>query len=240
MLGQRFAEVPGCWRGWGFRVLGASAEKIPLTPDLVLKLKEPAMCYHSLPSPSPTAAGMSCPTCWTCTSSSPAPSRPRRCRACRPQRQLPAAWRRMPRCTAPSRRWGSWAAGRRGCASSHLSAHGKHAHVLACAARVSPPEAQPPFQLLCLPSPPCPRPQAALDDAIEHVRSVLEASADLEVQQRSVANAFKLYLKTRPPAAPESVHRAKSLPKVRRGCGSWGGGMGELAGGRVCAWHVCM
>ncbi|GAB4823750.1 hypothetical protein N2152v2_010796 [Parachlorella kessleri] len=56
-------------------------------------------------------------------------------------------------------------------------------------------------------------PQAALDDVIEQARDILDASHDLASQQHAAANAYKLYLRTRPPAAPESVHRAKALPK---------------------------
>lgn len=36
---------------------------------------------------------------------------------------------------------------------------------------------------------------------------------DLEGLQKSVANAFSLYVKTRPPASAESVARAKALKK---------------------------
>ncbi|PSC71287.1 DEAD-box ATP-dependent RNA helicase 29 [Micractinium conductrix] len=56
-------------------------------------------------------------------------------------------------------------------------------------------------------------PQAALDDALVRVRYALGSSHDLEGQLRSAENAFRLYLKTRPPAAAESVKRAKGLPK---------------------------
>ncbi|PRW33125.1 DEAD-box ATP-dependent RNA helicase 29 isoform X1 isoform B [Chlorella sorokiniana] len=56
-------------------------------------------------------------------------------------------------------------------------------------------------------------PQVALDDALERVRQVLASSHDLALQRNSVENAFRLYCKTRPPAAAESVKRAKTLPK---------------------------
>ncbi|KAL4439981.1 hypothetical protein ABPG75_002982 [Micractinium tetrahymenae] len=56
-------------------------------------------------------------------------------------------------------------------------------------------------------------PQAALDDVLVRVRSALAASHDLEGQLKSAENAFRLYLKTRPGAAAESVKRAKTLPK---------------------------
>lgn len=55
--------------------------------------------------------------------------------------------------------------------------------------------------------------QAALDDSIEHAREALTSSHDLIGMQRSCNNAFSLYKRTRPPAAPESVARAKALPK---------------------------
>lgn len=51
---------------------------------------------------------------------------------------------------------------------------------------------------------------------VEQARQIVAASHDLASQQHATANAFKLYLKTRPPAAPESVHRSKTLPKVGR------------------------
>ena len=56
-------------------------------------------------------------------------------------------------------------------------------------------------------------PLAALDDEIEHVRDVLSATPDLYTQLNSAENAMKLYIKTRPPAAPESGRRAKTLAK---------------------------
>lgn len=55
--------------------------------------------------------------------------------------------------------------------------------------------------------------QAALDDSIEHAREALTSSHDLIGMQKSCNNAFSLYKRTRPPAAPESVARAKALPK---------------------------
>lgn len=55
--------------------------------------------------------------------------------------------------------------------------------------------------------------QAALDDSIEHAREALTSSHDLIGMQKSCSNAFSLYKRTRPPAAPESVARAKALPK---------------------------
>ena len=55
--------------------------------------------------------------------------------------------------------------------------------------------------------------QAALDDSIEHAREALNSSHDLLGLQKACTNAFGLYKRTRPPAAPESVARAKGLPK---------------------------
>ena len=55
--------------------------------------------------------------------------------------------------------------------------------------------------------------QAALDDSIEHAREALSSSHDLLGMQKACTNAFGLYKRTRPPAAPESVARAKALPK---------------------------
>ena len=53
--------------------------------------------------------------------------------------------------------------------------------------------------------------QAALADVLERVRGTLEASEDLSGQLHTASNAFKLYAKTRPPAAAESVKRARGL-----------------------------
>ena len=67
--------------------------------------------------------------------------------------------------------------------------------------------------------------QVALDDAVVRVRSALESSHDLQGAAHSADNAFRLYLRTRPGAAAESVKRAKALPKVGvprgRGWGWW-------------------
>ncbi len=56
-------------------------------------------------------------------------------------------------------------------------------------------------------------PQSVLDDEVEHLREVLASSPDLSSQFQSAQNAMKLYVKTRPSAAPESARRAKSLVK---------------------------
>ncbi len=55
------------------------------------------------------------------------------------------------------------------------------------------------------------RRQVSLESSGEHVRELVAHSTDLQAQQRYAVNAFKLYRKTRPAAAPESVKRAKGL-----------------------------
>lgn len=45
------------------------------------------------------------------------------------------------------------------------------------------------------------------------MRELISNSSDLTSQLRYATNAFKLYRKTRPGAAPESVKRAKLLPQ---------------------------
>ena len=45
------------------------------------------------------------------------------------------------------------------------------------------------------------------------MRELISNSSDLQAQLRYATNAFKLYRKTRPGAAPESVKRAKALPQ---------------------------
>jgi ATP-dependent RNA helicase DDX54/DBP10 len=56
-------------------------------------------------------------------------------------------------------------------------------------------------------------PQAALDDGVEHYRALVDGSADLSSLLKASGNAMKLYVRTRPPAAPESARRARALPK---------------------------
>ena len=58
-----------------------------------------------------------------------------------------------------------------------------------------------------------PRAQVCLETSGEHVRELIANSSDLTAQLRYATNAFKLYKKTRPGAAPESVKRAKMLPR---------------------------
>ena len=55
--------------------------------------------------------------------------------------------------------------------------------------------------------------QVSLETSGEHVRELISNSSDLQAQLRYATNAFKLYRKTRPGAAPESVKRAKALPQ---------------------------
>ena len=57
-------------------------------------------------------------------------------------------------------------------------------------------------------------PQDALDVEGERVRECVESSPHLQQLAKSAANATKLYLRTRPPAAAESAARAKKLPPV--------------------------
>lgn len=56
-------------------------------------------------------------------------------------------------------------------------------------------------------------PQVALDDAIEHLRQIFSVSPDISSQKHAADNAMKLYMRTRPPASPESVRRAKGFQK---------------------------
>lgn len=56
-------------------------------------------------------------------------------------------------------------------------------------------------------------PQTVLDAAVERVRDILATHSDLESQMRSLNNAMRLYIKTRPPSAPESSRRAKEWPR---------------------------
>ena len=54
-------------------------------------------------------------------------------------------------------------------------------------------------------------PQALLDSEVERVRAIVEPDADLVSQLRVTHNAYKMYLKTRPPAAPESNARGRTM-----------------------------
>ena len=54
--------------------------------------------------------------------------------------------------------------------------------------------------------------QAALEDAVAEAQSLIVQN-DLQGLQKSVGNAYGLYVKTRPPASAESVARAKAMTK---------------------------
>ncbi|KAL3680282.1 hypothetical protein R1sor_023238 [Riccia sorocarpa] len=56
-------------------------------------------------------------------------------------------------------------------------------------------------------------PQAVLDLNMDRLREVINNSTELVALQKACANAFRLYAKTRPPAAFESCKRAKDLPR---------------------------
>ena len=55
-------------------------------------------------------------------------------------------------------------------------------------------------------------PHAALDPTLVRLKEVQESVPDLSSSQRSINNAFALYLKTRPTASPESNKRAREMP----------------------------
>ncbi|CAL8470205.1 g9747 [Coccomyxa elongata] len=55
-------------------------------------------------------------------------------------------------------------------------------------------------------------PQAALEDYLERVWAAVAGASELQGLQRSCANAWLLYKRTRPAASPESVARARSMP----------------------------
>ena len=57
-------------------------------------------------------------------------------------------------------------------------------------------------------------PQAALDADGERVRAALDADVDLAHAKRGADNAAQMYKRTRPPASPESVARARRVPPV--------------------------
>jgi len=56
-------------------------------------------------------------------------------------------------------------------------------------------------------------PQTVLDPIFGHITDLIHSVPDLEIQKRSVSNALKLYIKTRPPASSESARRAKEFKK---------------------------
>ena len=51
-----------------------------------------------------------------------------------------------------------------------------------------------------------------MEDTVTEVEELIEAN-DLQGLKRSVGNAWTMYVRTRPPAAQESVMRARALPK---------------------------
>lgn len=54
-------------------------------------------------------------------------------------------------------------------------------------------------------------PPVILEPIQDHLRQVIDATQDLYGAQRSLHNAYGLYLKTRPAASSESVKRARAL-----------------------------
>ncbi|XP_068656787.1 putative DEAD-box ATP-dependent RNA helicase 29 isoform X2 [Aristolochia californica] len=55
-------------------------------------------------------------------------------------------------------------------------------------------------------------PQNILDLVLDRLREVIDGSSDLISLQKSCANAFRMYSKTRPPPSRESIRRVKDLP----------------------------
>ncbi|XP_004505526.1 putative DEAD-box ATP-dependent RNA helicase 29 [Cicer arietinum] len=56
-------------------------------------------------------------------------------------------------------------------------------------------------------------PQKLIDLVSDRVREVIDTSAELEALQRACNNAFRLYSKTKPLPAKESIRRVKDLPR---------------------------
>ncbi|RDX69156.1 putative DEAD-box ATP-dependent RNA helicase 29 [Mucuna pruriens] len=56
-------------------------------------------------------------------------------------------------------------------------------------------------------------PQKVIDLVSDRVREIIDTSAELELLQRTCKNAFRLYSKTKPLPAKESIRRAKDLPR---------------------------
>ncbi|KXZ47428.1 hypothetical protein GPECTOR_35g866 [Gonium pectorale] len=54
-------------------------------------------------------------------------------------------------------------------------------------------------------------PAVVLEPLIEHAREAVESSADLDGMQRTLANAWSMYCKTRPAPSVQSVRRARGL-----------------------------
>ncbi|XP_047334167.1 putative DEAD-box ATP-dependent RNA helicase 29 [Impatiens glandulifera] len=55
-------------------------------------------------------------------------------------------------------------------------------------------------------------PQTIIDLISDRVREVIDSSGDLVAMQKACKNAFRLYSKTKPAPATESIKRAKALP----------------------------
>eukprot|EP00798_Chlamydomonas_sp_ICE-L_P023792 gene23792-9354_t len=53
--------------------------------------------------------------------------------------------------------------------------------------------------------------QVVLDPILEHLKDVQEAVPELASAKTSITNAYALYIRTRPPASPESSKRAKGM-----------------------------
>lgn len=56
-------------------------------------------------------------------------------------------------------------------------------------------------------------PQKVIDLVCDRVREIIDTSAELELLQRTCKNAFRLYSKTKPLPAKESIRRVKDLPR---------------------------
>ncbi|QCE12164.1 putative DEAD-box ATP-dependent RNA helicase 29 isoform X2 [Vigna unguiculata] len=56
-------------------------------------------------------------------------------------------------------------------------------------------------------------PQKVIDLVSDRIREVIDTSAELELLQRTCKNAFRLYSKTKPLPAKESIRRVKDLPR---------------------------
>ncbi|KAK9110378.1 hypothetical protein Sjap_018438 [Stephania japonica] len=56
-------------------------------------------------------------------------------------------------------------------------------------------------------------PQTVIDLVSDRVRGIIEESAELYALQKTCANAFRLYSKTKPLPSRESIKRAKALPR---------------------------
>ncbi|KAJ8762906.1 hypothetical protein K2173_023035 [Erythroxylum novogranatense] len=56
-------------------------------------------------------------------------------------------------------------------------------------------------------------PQTVLDLVSDRVREIIDSSAELTSLQKTCSNAFRLYMKTKPLPAKESIRRVKDLPR---------------------------